>query len=343
MMKLPRRALRLGVPLVLIYAALAQAPSVLPVTIDNYNRAQTDVYFGLIAGGGGFGKFVHSREISPITQRGIIRPNRDTLYSVAVFDLDAGPVTITLPDPGQRFMAMQVINEDQYTKAVYYHAGSYSLDRKMIGTRYVSVVVRALVDPTKPDDLGQLHSLQDALKVSQEHSGSFQVPHWDETSRKKIQDALLQLGTTITDTRHMYGADQNQVDPVKHLIGSAMLWGGNPEKDALYLPITPANNDGRTIYRLTVTDIPVDGFWSLAVYDRDGYFHKNDAGAYSVNSLSAKKDADGSISIQFGDCHDTVPNCLPITDGWNYTVRLYRPRPEVLTGQWKFPLAAPVN
>ena len=41
--------------------------------------------------------------------------NRDTLYSAAVFDLDAGPVTITLPDAGKRFMSMQVIDEDQYT------------------------------------------------------------------------------------------------------------------------------------------------------------------------------------------------------------------------------------
>ncbi len=42
-----------------------------------------------------------------------------------------------------------------------------------------------------------------------------------------------------------------------------MLWGGYPEKDALYLPIAPARDDGDTIYRLMVKDIPVDGFWSL--------------------------------------------------------------------------------
>ena len=38
----------------------------------------------------------------------MIRLNRDTLYSSAVFDLDAGPVTITLPDAGKRFMSMLV-------------------------------------------------------------------------------------------------------------------------------------------------------------------------------------------------------------------------------------------
>ena len=60
--------------------ASAQQPPgpTVPVTVDNYNRAQTDVYFSLIAKGGGFGKLMHSRDLAPIDQRGIIRPNRDT-------------------------------------------------------------------------------------------------------------------------------------------------------------------------------------------------------------------------------------------------------------------------
>ena len=66
---------------------------------------------------------MHRRQLTPIDKRGIIRPNRDTLYSFAVFDFDAGPVTVMLPDAGKRFMSMQVINEDHYTPAVYYGAG----------------------------------------------------------------------------------------------------------------------------------------------------------------------------------------------------------------------------
>ena len=60
----------------------------------------------------------------------MIRLNRDTLYSSAVFDLDAGPVTITLPDAGKRFMSMQVINEDHYVPEVVYGKGSYTLDEE---------------------------------------------------------------------------------------------------------------------------------------------------------------------------------------------------------------------
>ena len=72
--------------------ALAQSPSgtTVPVTVDNYNRAQSDVYFALNVNGGGFGKFLSLREPVPLDKQGIIRPDRDTLYSGAVFDLDAG-------------------------------------------------------------------------------------------------------------------------------------------------------------------------------------------------------------------------------------------------------------
>ncbi len=236
---------------------------------------------------------------------------------------------------------MQVINEDQYTQPVYYGAGGHTLSREMIGTRYAGVAVRVLVDARDKNELEQIHSLQDAIKVTQQNPGTFQIPNWDEASRKKVQGALLQLGTKISDTWRMYGANENQVDPVRHVIGSAMLWGGAPEKDALYLPITPERNDGTTIYGLSVKDVPVDGFWSLTVYNSEGYIEPNKYEAYSVNSYTAIKGPDGSTTIQFGGCDGKIPNCLPIMSLWNYTVRLFRPRPEILSGKWKFPLAAP--
>jgi hypothetical protein len=208
------------------------------VIVENYNRAQTDVYFAGVVKNGGFGKFRHGRELAPPAQQGIPRPNRDTLYSFAIIDLDAGPVTITLPDAGKRCMGMQVVNQDQYTPATYYGAGTHTLTRGVIGTRYAIAVVRFLVDFSNKDDVRQVHALQDAIKFNQERPGifegpgTFEIPNWDEASLKKIKAAPLQLGTTVSDTRRMFGANEHQVDPVKHLIGSAMLWGGNPEKDA---------------------------------------------------------------------------------------------------------------
>ena len=68
---------------------------------------------------------------------------------------------------------------------------------------------------------------------------------------------------------------------------------------------------------------------------------KNDQNAYSFNNITAKKNPDSSVTIQFGGCDRKTPNCLPIMPGWNYTVRLYRPRKEILDGNWKFPEAQP--
>ncbi len=70
---------------------------VVPVTADNFIRAESDLYFSNVVKDGGFGKFLHFRTPSPIEHQSVIRLNRDTLYSAAVFDLDAGPVTITPP------------------------------------------------------------------------------------------------------------------------------------------------------------------------------------------------------------------------------------------------------
>jgi hypothetical protein len=323
-------------------AAIAQEPTV-KVTVENFIRAETDLYFGAVAlKEDGFGKFHHNREVSPIDNQNVIRQNRDTLYSAAVFDLDAGPVTVTLPDAGRRFMSMQLVDEDQYTPAAMYAPGSHTFTKEQVGTRYILLGVRTLVDPADPNDVAQARALQDAIKVDQRSSGKFEVPKWDPVSQKKIRDALLMLATTVTDTSRAFGT-KDQVDPVQRLIGAASAWGANPPKDATYLNVVPDKNDGITVYKLTVKDVPVDGFWSVSVYNAEGYYQKNKFDAYTLNNVTAKKGSDGSTTIQFGGCDGKIPNCLPTVPGWNYMVRLYRPRAEILNGTWKFPQAEPVT
>ncbi|CAI0733452.1 Protein of uncharacterised function (DUF1214) [Serratia entomophila] len=319
-------------------SANAQSSSgeAIPVGVDNFARAESDLYMGNMVADGGLGRFVHSREPVPIDAQSVIRMNRDTLYSSAVFDLDAGPVTITLPEAGERFMSMLVVNEDHYVPAAFYGAGDYALTREKVGTRYAFVAVRTLVDPADPKDLEEVRALQDAIKVSQVQTGEFVVPKWDPVSQKKVRDALLVLGSTLANYNQAFGT-ASTVDPVQHLIGTASGWGGNPSKDAIYLGGVMPKNDGKSVYRLRVGHVPVKGFWSVSVYNEAGYFEKNPYGAYSLNNLTAKKSEDGSIMIQFGGCDGKMANCLPTMPGWNYTVRLYQPEDEVLNGQWHFP------
>ena len=332
--------------LVALTVATVAAHAAQPVTVDNFVRAESDLYMGGLVkdGGGKMGVFHHSREVADIDRQTVIRLNRDTMYSSALFDLDAGPVTITLPNAGKRFMSMQVISQDHYTPMVVYKPGPVTLTRQSVGTRYVAAAVRTLVDPNDPKDVQAVHALQDAIKASQPGGpGKFEIPEWDQASQKRVRDALLVLAATTPGGFKGAFGKKGEVDPVRRLLGAAAGWGGNPDKDATYLSVTPANNDGTTLHKVTVNKVPVDAFWSISVYNEKGYYEKNALNAYTINSITGTKGSDGSTTVQFGGCDGKIPNCLPIMKGWNYTVRLYRPRAEILNGKWKFPEAQPVK
>src|SRR5262249_34943833 len=142
--------------------------------------------------------------------------------------------------------------------------------------------------------------------------------------------AVLELAKHGGGFEHSFGK-RDEVDPVRHLISTAAGWGGLPDSEACYLGVFPDKPVGE--YKLTVKDVPVDGFWSISVYNADGFFEPNDRDAYSVNNITADKNDDGSVTVHFGG-DDDRPNLLPIMDGWNYVVRLYQPRPEARNPSW---------
>ncbi|WP_322033877.1 DUF1254 domain-containing protein [Paraburkholderia sp. J76] len=310
------------------------------VTADNFVSAESDFYFAAAVRQGGFGRFHHRRDLMPVDQQSIVRANRDTLYSAAVFDLDAGPLTIALPEAGRDFRSLQVIDMNHHVRAVVYDAGEHTFTREQIGTRYVLLGVRTLIDPADPAQIARAHALQDSIAVMQPAQGEFEVAQWDPVSQANVRGALRALGATLPDSRGMFGAP-DEVEPVRHLIGCATAWGGNPERDALYLTVAPRANDGQTVHVLQVGEVPLDGFWSISVYNREGYFEPNPHGAYTLNNLTAQRDDNGAIRIQFGGDPAAASNWLPITPGWNYMVRLYRPHASILNGEWRFPEAQP--
>jgi hypothetical protein len=324
-------------------AAAPAGRSPVVVTRDTFARAETDFHFAQTVRAGGFGTLVHRRNMVPVDRQGVVRMNRDTLYSSGVFDLAAAQVTITLPDPGRRYMSLQVISEDQYTPFVAYAPGRYAIDQAQAGTRYAMLLVRTLADPRRIDDMAAAHRLQDAIVVEQPRTGSFDVPDWDSASREAVREELVALSRQQhIDPGRMFGA-KGEVEPLAFLIGAATGWGGLPRSAALYQSGAVAKNDGNTVYRLQVRNVPVDGFWSISVYNRAGYFEKNQLDAYSLNNVTAVPNADGSVTVQFGGCNREIANCLAIMPGWNYTVRLYRPRAAVLNGAWRFPKPQPVE
>ena len=82
---------------------------------------------------------------------------------------------------------------------------------------------------------------------------------------------------------------------------------------------------------------------ALGNVNADGYLEANDLGVNNYNNVTAEPNDDGSTTIHFGACGDGRINCIPITPGWNYAVRMYSPRPEIIDGSWVFPSLEPVR
>lgn len=322
-------------------AAMLGGPlaAAVPVTVDNFKRAETEFYLGTYAKRLGVGTLGHDRAVPPDTGQSVIRMNRDTLYSYIILDLNS-PATVVKPDTGKRFQSMIVINQDHYIKKVEYGGGSFELTKENVGTRYALVLFRTFLNPDDPKDVKAAHAAQDQIRLVQADKGKLELTDFDQTQREKMHDLLNQLAQFAPDVTAAFG-DAGEVDPVQHLIMTSAGWGGNARKDAIYLNEVAAANDGMTPHSLTVGKVPVDGFWSITVYNKDGYFEAPGSAA-SINNVTAKPNKDGTVTVRFGG-DPKAPNHLRIMPGWNYIVRLYKPGQPILDGSFVFPKAVPVK
>jgi len=333
------RAAALCVSLLALAGAPAQAEPT-KVNAMNFITAQTAMQFETYQKrASGVNKVLNIREPVSADDQTTIRMNRDTLYSFIVIDISEG-ATVTLPDAGSRYRSMMVVNEDNYINAVHLDDGPHELTKEQFGSDHVWIGIRTLVDSNSPEDIKAVHELQDGIEVEAKSAEPFVAPEYDMASYKATLDALLELGKGVPDSDGWFGS-REETTPIGHLIGTAVGFGGLPQEHAFYLNLNPGLPVGE--YQLTAKDVPVRAFWSVSLYNDDGYFQKNPQGAYNFNSVNATKNADGSITIHFGGCEDGRVNCLPIMEGWNYGVRLYEPEKAVLDGSYVFPSVEAVS
>jgi hypothetical protein len=106
------------------------------------------------------------------------------------------------------------------------------------------------------------------------------------------------------DSTYAFGSKED-VRPIDHLAGTAAGWGGLPHKAAHYEMGSVEPNDGKP--------------------------------------SSAAPNEDGSYTIRFSGCEGGQVNCIPITPGWNYAIRMHQPREEILNGSWTFAEIAPAS
>jgi hypothetical protein len=307
-----------------------------PVNVLNFIRAESDMQFKAYAAkAGGVGKLLHMREPYSVEHQTTIRGNRDTLYTAGVFDLSE-PVTIVKPDSPDRFQSLLVISQDHFNPVLKHGGGEVTLSLDTVGTRYAMALFRTFCDPNSPEDMKKAHALQDAIQVKQALPGKLELPDWDEASLVETRKRINLLAATAKGFPNAFGK-AGEVDRIQHLMASAYGWGGNPQRGAVYFNVVPEKNDGKMAYVLTMPkDVPVEAFWSVTVYNKDGFFTPNDLHAYSLNSVTAKRNSDGTVTIHFGG-DPQAANYLPTTEGWNYIVRCYLPGWPILEGNWTPP------
>jgi hypothetical protein len=147
-----------------------------------------------------------------------------------------------------------------------------------------------------------------------------------------------------TDTMGVYGNYY-----LKRAIVAQLGLGANLPEDAIY-PINLADNtgaplDGASKYSLHFdkgATPPSDAFWSVTLYDSQGFAVPNALNRFAVSSwMPLKYNSDGSLDLYFQNQNpgsDKEANWLPAPEGpFNVLMRIYSPRSEVLTGKWNPP------
>jgi len=313
-----------------------------PVNVDNYVIAETAGQFDrILKMTGDINKLRSFREPTPLDKQSVIRMNRDTLYSFAIVDISKG-AKLTMPEADGRYNSAMIVNEKEYINKVFYEPGTHELTKDAFDTDYVLVAFRTLVDSSDPADIKKANELQDKFRIEAASSKPYTHPNYDEKSYKELRNLLLGVAKYLPDSAGAFGSKET-TEQVPHLLGAAFGWGGLPSQDAFYLNFNPDLPLCR--YQIAVPkNVPVKAFWSVSVYNKNGYFEKNNKGVFNINSQSGKTNPDGSMTVNLGGCDDSTRiNCIPVTEGWNYTVRLYRPDASVIDGKWTFPAVQKSN
>ena len=147
-----------------------------------------------------------------------------------------------------------------------------------------------------------------------------------------------------TDTMGVYGNYY-----LKRAIVTQQGLGANVPEDAIY-PLNLADETGQPLdgtHKYTIhfdkeATPPVNAFWSITLYDPEGFQVGNPLNRFAVSSwMPFKYNPDGSLELYFQNENpgaDKEANWLPAPKGpFNLTMRLYAPRSEALTGKWNPP------
>ncbi len=200
----------------------------------------------------------------------------------------------------------------------------------------VALMKRIGIEPGKPFDIEKLDpAVKKGLSTAQQDAQKLMQAKFSSLGR------IVNNWTLNTDTMGVYGNYY-----LKRAIVAQRGLGANLPDDAIY-PMNLGDSTGKpldganryTIHFEKGATPPAGAFWSVTLYDAQGYQVANPLNRFAVSSwMPLKYNADGSLDLYFqadSPGAEKEANWLPAPKGpFNLTMRIYAPKPQVLLGQW---------
>ncbi|NIO39501.1 MAG: DUF1254 domain-containing protein, partial [Burkholderiales bacterium] len=184
-----------------------------PVTLENYKTAESDLAFNNVTKFVGTNKWLHSPADSlDLNRQTVVRMNRDTIYSGAVVNVSEG-ATITLPESDGRYISAMVVQNDHYIDQVFKTPGEHVIEA---ATDFVLVAVRIRSNPEDPQDTDTIRSLQQKLRISAKATDPHVMPNYDMEQLLALRNELAAEAATKGSLNNMSGA-RGTVDERMHL------------------------------------------------------------------------------------------------------------------------------
>ena len=289
------------------------------VTKENFAQVYTSLRFEAIQGkAGGINKLVDMpTPLSDPSKQFVVRMNRDTFYSVGVIDLSKGDVYVTIPNKSDRYITMQVINENHETWPMVYGGGKHKISAEKTKTKYAFIAVRALDDNARKNVI-----------IESPSSVPYVAKKWDMSTFKELDSVgNVDFSDGYDQSKAFSNIEAGQTDYFRY-VGAAGGWGGAMVVDNIYQTVAYMPTDG--CYELTFPDPKDKYFWSATVYNGDGRMFNDNANISS--ETKPEVNADGTYTLHFG-C-EGMKNNLPIVKGnttgkWNILMRHYGPSKDV--------------
>jgi hypothetical protein len=293
----------------------------IPVTINNFDRVEAAVNFNKWAAKGIMNSKVDLTDLYPAGPAPTVRANRDTLYTVGLYDNSKG-IYVEQPDNGI-FQSALVLDENAFAKDYVWTPGGFNVEPT---DGFVLIIFRIGLE----EGIEKAREAQKTLKVSNFGNGTYVTPPYNKAERDALWSMLNKQGIA-SGIFLEYAYDEDTIDPLTRALSNAAGWGGMAFSVNNY---QMSNNiKGKQCMQTTFEDPRVDEFWSFTLYDAEGWLLP--VGDNVLNSRDAVVNKDGTYTVSINCGEDAINNITTgDVDEWSVTWRTYGSSYKVKSGQW---------